>query len=73
MTLSETDFKSLGAKLKSAFSFTERKEGIGESKALLHYYRNNQIYLYYNLQMCPAKAENDVLIDTAEVLHKSAI
>ena len=28
MTLSETDFKSLGAKLKSAFSFTDRKDGI---------------------------------------------
>ena len=28
MTLSETDFKSLGIKLKSAFSFTDRKEGI---------------------------------------------
>lgn len=30
LTLSETDFKSLGAKLKSAFSFTDRKEGIDE-------------------------------------------
>lgn len=30
MTLSETDFKSLGAKLKSAFSFTDRKDGIQE-------------------------------------------
>lgn len=30
MTLSETDFKSLGAKLKSAFSFTNRKDGIEE-------------------------------------------
>ncbi len=28
LTLSETDFKSLGAKLKSAFSFTDRKDGI---------------------------------------------
>ena len=28
MTLSETDFKSLGAKLKSAFAFTDRKDGI---------------------------------------------
>lgn len=28
MALSETDFKSLGAKLKSAFSFTDRKHGI---------------------------------------------
>ena len=28
MTLSESDFKSLGAKLKSAFSFTDRKDGI---------------------------------------------
>ena len=30
MTLSESDFKSLGAKLKSAFSFTDRKDGIEE-------------------------------------------
>lgn len=30
LTLSETDFKSLGAKLKSAFSFTDRKDGIEE-------------------------------------------
>lgn len=30
MTLSETDFKSLGVKLKSAFSFTDRKEDIGD-------------------------------------------
>ncbi|MCM1157307.1 MAG: hypothetical protein NC300_02270 [Bacteroidales bacterium] len=28
MTLSETDFKSLGAKLKSAFSFTNQKDGM---------------------------------------------
>lgn len=28
LTLSETDFRSLGAKLKSAFSFTDRKDGI---------------------------------------------
>lgn len=28
LTLSESDFKSLGAKLKSAFSFNDRKEGI---------------------------------------------
>lgn len=28
MTLSETDFKSLGARLKSAFSFTNQKDGI---------------------------------------------
>lgn len=28
MTLSESDFKSLGAKLKSAFSFTDRKDGM---------------------------------------------
>lgn len=28
LTLSETDFKSLGARLKSAFSFNDRKEGI---------------------------------------------
>lgn len=28
MTLSETDFKSLGTRLKSAFSFTDRKDGI---------------------------------------------
>lgn len=28
LTLSETDFKSLGAKLKSAFSFTDRKDQI---------------------------------------------
>lgn len=28
MTLSETDFKSLGARLKSAFSFTNRKDDI---------------------------------------------
>lgn len=30
LTLSETDFKSLGAKLKSAFSFTDSKDGIEE-------------------------------------------
>lgn len=30
LTLSETDFKSLGAKLKSAFSFTNHKDGIEE-------------------------------------------
>ncbi|MDE6624918.1 MAG: hypothetical protein K2K56_00960 [Lachnospiraceae bacterium] len=30
MTLSEADFRSLGAKLKSAFSFTSRKESIQE-------------------------------------------
>ena len=30
MTLSETDFKSLGVKLKSAFSFTDRKGDIGD-------------------------------------------
>ncbi len=30
MTLSETDFKSLGAKLKSAFAFTDRKDGIDD-------------------------------------------
>ena len=29
-TLSETDFKSLGAKLKSAFAFTDKKDGIEE-------------------------------------------
>lgn len=28
MTLSESDFKSLGAKLKSAFAFTDKKDGI---------------------------------------------
>lgn len=28
LTLSETDFKSLGAKLKSAFAFTDKKDGI---------------------------------------------
>lgn len=28
MTLSEADFKSLGVKLKSAFSFTDRKDGM---------------------------------------------
>lgn len=28
MTLSEMDFKSLGAKLKSAFSFSDRKDGV---------------------------------------------
>lgn len=28
MTLSESDFRSLGARLKSAFSFTDRKDGI---------------------------------------------
>ncbi len=30
MTLSESDFRTLGAKLKSAFSFTDRKDGIEE-------------------------------------------
>lgn len=30
LTLSEADFRSLGAKLKSAFCFTDRKDGIGE-------------------------------------------
>ena len=28
LTLSQTDFKSLGAKLKSAFAFTDKKDGI---------------------------------------------
>lgn len=30
LTLSESDFKSLGAKLKSAFAFTDKKDGIEE-------------------------------------------
>ena len=30
LTLSEADFKSLGAKLKSAFAFTDKKDGIEE-------------------------------------------